>query len=354
MLYKVRLNSTVRADFYGVLSSLTGANGRIPLGTALVEMEAELRKQKHFLTPLLREVLSRMRGGKRVSIRSGEGIKSLKLGDALIGYMPTNEAMIIKAGEERGDVSTGLKQAATIAKSQSEIQSIIRAGLFMVLLYAIVMVGIYFFYSAEILPELERAIPRAKWPKNAQLFAFVADHIVAFSAGLFASLIFIWRLFILLNANLTGTVRDILDDHVWPFTMSRRLHCFAVLSGLSGYVKSGVPFQTAIDGLSGSASRYMRHKFQMVRHSIKLGRPDYVSLLSCRLFPKDQAWIIHLYGKTSDFGESLEHIAGEYIEDLIKRAKKITDIISVLGIMFIASMVMWISSTLYSMQGSIR
>ena len=356
LLYKIRLTSDVRADFYGALSSLTGASGRIPLGTALVEMEAELRKQKHFLNPLLKEILSRMRGGKRVSIRNGngEGIKSLKLGDALLGYMPTNEAMMIKAGEERGDVSSGLKQAAKIAKSQAEIQSIIRAGMFMVLLYAIVMVGIYYFYSAEIIPVLEQSTPRAKWPRNAQLFAFVADHIIAFSAGLFGSLILIWRTFILLNAKLTGPIRDFFDDHLWPFTMSRSLNCYAVLSGLSGFVKTGVPFQTAIDSLSGSSSRYMKHKFQMVRHSVKLGRPDYVSLLSCGLFPKDQAWVIHLYGKTSDFGESLEHIANEYIDHLTKRAKKLTDIISVLGIMCVAGLVMWISSTLYSMSGTIR
>ncbi|WP_198970944.1 type II secretion system F family protein [Xylophilus sp. ASV27] len=355
LAFKLRLTSAVRADFYGVLSSLTGSSGRIPLGTALVEMEAELRKQKHYLAPLLKEIVTRMRGGKRLSVRSGtEGVKSLKLGDALLGFMPVNEAMMIKAGEERGDVSMGLKQAARIAKSQADIQSIVRSGLFMVLLYAMVMVAIYYFYSAQIIPELERATPRAKWPRNAQVFAFVADHITAFSAALFGLLVLAWRLFIVANARLTGAVRDILDDHVWPFTMSRNMHCYAVLSGLSGFVKTGVPFQTAIDSMAGSSSRYMQHKFQIVRHSIKLGRPDYVSLLSSRLFPKDQAWIIQLYGKTSDFGESLEHIANGYIDNLLKRAKRLTDVISIVGVMCVAALVTWISSTLYSMQSAIR
>ncbi|WP_375576618.1 type II secretion system F family protein [Paracidovorax oryzae] len=355
-LYRLRLTSAVRADFYSVLASLTGTAGRIPLGTALVKMESELRKQRHLLRPLLQEVIRRMHGGRRpLDASSGHGGRtSLKLGDALLIFVPAAEAMMVKAGEERGDVSTGLKQAAVIATSQAEIQSIIRAGLFLVTVYAVVMVGIYYFYSAEIIPELERAVPRAKWPANAQAFAYVADHIFFFSAGLFALLAAVWRVFILLNANLTGATRNALDAYVWPFTMSRRLHCFAVLSGLSGFVKTGVPFQTAIDSLSSSASRYMRHKFQLVRHEIKLGRPDYVALLSCDLFPADRAWIINLYGQTADFGASLEHIADGYIDHLIKSAKKTTEIINVLGIMCVAALVMWISSALYSMQGAIR
>lgn len=355
-LYRLRLTSAVRADFYSVLASLTGSAGRIPLGTALMEMESELRKQKHMLRPLLQEVVRRMHGGRRPMdhTHAHGGRASLKLGDALLAFVPAAEAMMIKAGEERGDVSTGLKQAAVIATSQAEVQSILRAGLFLVSLYAVVMVGIYFFYSAEIIPELERAVPRAKWPANARTFAYVADHIVAFSAGLFGLLALIWRLFIALNANLTGTTRNFLDEYVWPFTMSRRLHCFAVLSGLSGFVKTGVPFQTAIDSLASSASRYMRHKFQRVRHEVKLGRPDYVALLSCGLFPADSAWIINLYGRTADFGASLEHIADGYIDHLLKSAKKTTEIINVLGIMCVAALVMWISSTLYSMQGAIR
>lgn len=160
ILFQIRLTTDIRAKLYGALASMTGPAGGIPLGAALSEMESEYRKQKHFLHPLLQEVMRRMKGGgsKRVSLEGREA-QTLKLGDVLLGLVPNNEAMIIRSGEEQGNISLGLLQAAKYARSQSEIIKIIRSGVSRVLWYALMMSVIYYYFSLEII---------RKWSKRLQ------------------------------------------------------------------------------------------------------------------------------------------------------------------------------------------
>ncbi len=222
ILFQIRLTTDIRAKLYGALASMTGPAGGIPLGAALSEMEAEYRKQKHFLHPLLQEVMRRMKGGgsKRVSLEGREA-QTLKLGDVLLGLVPNNEAMIIRSGEEQGNISLGLLQAAKYARSQSEIIKIIRSGVSRVLWYALMMSVIYYYFSLEIIPQMEQAAPRHRWTQAAQSFGFVADHIIAFIIGFFLFIAFIYWAFNYLKKNLTGPVRNFLDRNIWPFTTVR-------------------------------------------------------------------------------------------------------------------------------------
>lgn len=346
--YRLRLTASVRTDFYSALASMTGPAGRIPLGQALQEAQIEFAKQKHLLHPLLQEILNRMKGGgKRRS-------QSLKLGDVLIGLVPPNEAMMIKAGEERGDPAMGLVQAAKHVRNEAELMSIVRGGLFLVMLYTVAMIAIYFFFSLQIIPQMEQAAPRHLWPQSARQFAFVADNIVFFSAALLSTLIALYFGFEYLKNNLTGRTRNFLDDHIWPFTTTRLINSSAVLSSLSGFIRAGVPFQMAIDAVSQNSNRYLNHKFSLVRKSIKQGKSDYVSLLSCQLIPQERAWMVSLYGRTSDFGQSLEHIADEFIKFSVAKTKTITSFVSIAGLVVVAASISWVAISLYAIVGSVK
>lgn len=346
--YQLRLTAAVRTDFYAALASMTGAAGRIPLGQALQEAQVEFERQRHVLHPLVQEILHRMKGGGK------KNIKSLKLGDVLIGLVPPNEAMMIKAGEERGDPAMGLVQAAKHVRNEAELMSIVRSGLALVMLYTLAMIGIYFFFSFQIIPQMEQAAPRHLWPQTAKQFAFVADHIVFFSIGLLLILVGLYFCFEYLKNNLTGRTRNFLDSHVWPFTTIRLLNSSAVLSSLSGFINAGVPFQQAIDSISQNSNRYLSHKFSVIRKSIKQGKSDYVSLLSCQLLPKERAWMVSLYGRTSDFGHSLEHISDDFIKYSVSRTKTITSFVSYAGLVAVAASISWVAISLYAIVGSVK
>ncbi|WP_312840474.1 type II secretion system F family protein [Delftia tsuruhatensis] len=355
ILFQIRLTTDIRAKLYGALASMTGPAGGIPLGAALSEMEAEYRKQKHFLHPLLQEVMRRMKGGgsKRVSLEGREA-QTLKLGDVLLGLVPNNEAMIIRSGEEQGNISLGLLQAAKYARSQSEIIKIIRSGVSRVLWYALMMSVIYYYFSLEIIPQMEQAAPRHRWTQAAQSFGFVADHIIAFIIGFFLFIAFIYWAFNYLKKNLTGPVRNFLDRNIWPFTTVRLLNSSATLGSLSGFLRTGVPFRTAVNSISEGADRYMVSKLDHIKRLTQQGKPPHVSLTSCNLFPEENAWIISLYGRTSDFGQSLDHIANEFSELSIEKAKTTAMVADIMGTLAIAGSILWIAVTMYGIVGTLK
>lgn len=354
-IFNLRLTSETRANLYGALASMTGPAGGLALGMALSEMEDEFRKQKHYLHPLILEIIRRMKGGgaKRKSY-SDSATKTLRLGDVLMGLVPSNEAMLIRSGEEQGNISYGLAQAATHASGQSELIQIIRSGVSRFVLYAVMMVAIYFLFSIEILPQMDEAVPRSKWSIAAQRFGYIADHIIIVCIGFLLSLLLLYIAFNFMRKNLTGRTRAFLDKHIWPFTTVRLMNSSATLSSLSGFLRTGVPFKTALMSMSEGADPYMMSKLDHIKRLTQQGKEPHIALTTSDLFPEEHKWIIRVYGRTTDFGSALENIAKQFYDLAIKKAKTTAVIAEILGTLAIAFSILWIAATIYGIVGSLK
>ena len=347
---RIRIGWRDRQEMYEVLGVMTGPQGGIALNTALKDMEIEFRESKHPLYPLIKELNHRMRGGRSTSSKS----TSLFMGDCLQGLVPANEAMMIRAAESRGSVSQGLLHASEYVGAIKELVSIIRQSMFLIVIYIVAILGLYAFFSYSILPQLSDTIPRHKWPKYAQNFGWVADHlyiIVPAVIGFVLVAVFISRY---LMANMTGNTRTFLDKHIWPFTTQRLLNASALLAGLSGFFSAGVPFSSAISALKKSSDRYMQSKHHIIQGELQEGKNDHNALLATELIPRKFAWIVSCHGRTSGFGVKLGDISKQFISHAIQKAKQTASVLFFAGLFMVGMNLLWVIISFYGIVQQIK
>lgn len=348
---RFRITTKMRKEMYGLLASMTAKDGGgIPIATGLRDMDIEFAASNHALSPLLREVNRRMRGESSVK---GQSL-SLRLGDCLIGLVPDNEAMMIKAGEDQGDIARGLRTAESFVGATEKLIETVRAGLFLVGIYVVMVIAMFIGFSLAILPQMEATVERKFWPGYAKAFGFVADHMIIFVVCVLAFLTLVVFIFNHMRKNMVGHVRQKLDEYLWPFTTVRLLNSSAMLAGLSGFLQAQVPFQTAINTMSRSADRYMQDKYRQMNIFIRNGSRDYEAVLGCKLIPREYGWIIGMSGKTSDFAQKLDHIATEFIKYAVKRTERTVVYMNFAGMALVAANIAWIALSMFGIVMSLK
>lgn len=346
---RLQLDNKVRKEWYAVLGSMTDASTKMAVASALQQMSAEFKLVKQPVAPLVDELILRMTGGRASSVT-----KSLRLGDSLGGLVPANEAMMIKAGEEHGELSRGLQQASFFVGAIDGLMGAVRKAMGLSIMYGFVIFAIYVFFGIELLPQMELTAKRATWPAAAQTFGFVADNIL-WIAGIAAAIVgFVWISVKKLAVNWTGKARDFADEHIWPFKTIRLLNASAMLMGLSGFIKAGVPFDQAIKTLAEASNPYMKSKYARTTQAGKRGERDFDALLASGLLPKNRHWIVRCYGKTSDFGLSIEKIAEDFVKFATERTEKMATWLNLFFMVLTAANLGWVALSITSIVKSVR
>lgn len=344
---RLQIDARARKEWYGVLSSMTDDKTRIPVSAALRKMIEEFKAQRHPMGPLVGELIKRMTGGSSAS-------GSLRMGDSLKGLVPANEATMVKAGEELGDISRGLRQAAYYVGSTDGLVSQVRTATSLSMTYLMILFALYAFFAIELLPQMEAVNKRVNWPVAAQRFGFVSDHIFIIG-GIVACLVaVVWFLVKWLARNWTGRGRDFADRYIWPFTTIRLMNASGMLLGLSGFIQAGSPFDAAIGHMAEAADPYMLDKYKGIRRAGKSGKEDFNALLSVGLIPDDRAWIIRCYGETADFGLAIEKIAREFVEYATEKTERLAKRLNLFLMGFVALNIGWVAMTVASIVKSVK
>lgn len=349
LLQRLFITASVRREWYEVLASMTDGVARMNISTVLKEMQHEFKNTSHPMAPVVQQVITRMTGG-----RGSVAIESLRLGDSLKGLVPDNEAMMVKAGEERGELSRGLRQASFYVGSSDELVSLLRTSVATFAMYALGIVAMNLFFSFNLLPQMEKSSPRYRWPSFAQSYGWVADHMIIVSIIALLLCVGMWFLGRYLIINWRGKGRDFADQYIWPFTTARLMNASALLMGLSGFVKTGAPFSEAIAHVSHGAAPYMRSKYQLIKRGLKDGKPDYEALLSAKLVPAEREWIIRSYGKTADFGSALEQVSKDFMKYAVRRTAVMSKGLNVAFLIVVAANIGWVGSTVAAIVKSVR
>lgn len=346
---RIFITAAKRREWYEVLASMTSKESGLSVSDVLKDMHEEFKSVRHPMEPVVSRLITRMRGGK-----SGVQVESLRLGDSLKGLVPPNEAMMIKAGEERGEVSRGLRQAAAYVGSSDELIGLVRKAVAVFGLYFLGIVAMNVFFSVELLPQMQLSSPRHSWPGYAQVYGWVADHMVYITIALLLMVAGVWWGFKYLFRTWRTRGREFADRRIWPFTTVRLMNSSALLVSLGGFVKVGSPFVEAIEIVSKGANPYMTGRFRLIKSSMKSGSTDYDALLASKLIPEDREWIIRCYGKTTDFGAALDQISVEFMKYALRRTEKIAAMLNLILMFLVAANIGWVGSTVSAIVKSVR
>ena len=363
--------SRERLEWYLAMARLT--RDGVPVFDAVQTLAREFEKIHHPLTALLHGVVMGLRGeSARVQgawgsmsgsmnratngAKNGVSLRARRttLGLALQGWVPMEEALLIEAADLSGDVALGLESAARHLGERCELQSTVARALLKPVGYGVALLGLMVYLSLEIMPQFERYKARALWPRDLQLLAYGADHVLAgVLAVTLLGLVMGLGLGVILP-RWCGGVRDRFDRWVFPFDLYASLSAAQLLSAMAGFVSAGLPFALAVEQISRSATPYLSHQCERLLLSLKLGQRPEKALASWALIAPQWRWMLVAHGMNANTAVSIRRMA-EHMQARVKTRIEfiIGQVLANAMLLGVGVVVFWVySSMLGLVQGS--
>lgn len=253
----------------------------------------------------------------------------------LAGWVPSQEATILRAGRLAKDLRGALLRAIEVVKGVGEMKTTALVNLTYPLM---LLAGTFYMMqmvSEHFLPRLEQLSPSESWTGwmwwLGAITHFFVDNRYYLGAGFAAFTVWvIWSL-----PRLTGTVRRRVLDHLFPWSLYREVQGVAFLLNLSALLRAQLRTDEALDMLSRHATPWMYERLTATRRQVARGKHLGQALADSGFaFPSREA-IDRLILLTAGPGgeDNIENFARMWLRKAIGRIKRVCQAFQLAGML---------------------
>lgn len=286
-----KISGSTRGEFYEGVSSLISSG--LSLGEAFRKWEEKLRQSGANLAYL--DVLSYIQDAMSNGMQFSEAIRDI---------IPSDEAIVIFAGESGGTLEQSLMEAKRLVETKNEMRSSIVKATLMPAIGMLMGWGI------------TGGVKFYMFPEFAKVANMEPEKLVAYASN--PAVHWLWQLFPLLTGifiavigiaiftavakdNLVGPIRDFMDKWYPPFILYRWINGGMMLLGLSSLLSSNaLGFRKAISMLRDNASPYMKEKYDIMLDEI-YEHGDLSRAVNVGLLPKKMEVMVGVFEGDKDF-----------------------------------------------------
>ncbi len=337
LLAKVFFNQRVRIKVYRKLAAMTKHG--VSVSESLRYLEERYEKQRSPLTPVLAEISIRMNSGS-------------KFHEALHGFIPAEEAMLIQSGENSGKLHESLHLSVKLIQARLKIVSSMWKALSYPGILICALIALLLVLSRYVVPRLSEISDPTRWQGSAQTLYQVTQFVDSTAGTLLLAGIIATFLISLATIKIwTGKIR-VQFDSVPPWSFYRLIIGSLWLFTLSTLMKSGIQLSQTMNDMLATpgSSPWLKERLHSVKAQLNLGKglgqalDDSGYQFPARPIIED----LRVYSKLPGFDSQLHLIAEEWLEegmDTIKAQAKLINIACIIGIIsMMASMVLAITS----------
>lgn len=286
----------------------------------------------------------------RTRVRDGE-----KLGDAMQGWIPDSDRMVIKAGEEAGKVEEALRNALKIQEGMSKIRGAIWGGVAYPLVLLAAVVGFLVIFGVMVVPAFDSVYPRSKWIGAGASMAFLSDFVNIWLMPLLLAcfaciLICIWSM-----PRWTGRLR-VSADKAPPFSLYRMSVGVGFMLTVSAMTKANVTFTDTLRALLRDANPWYRERLsralQLMNNGRNLGEALYQSGHS---FPDAEAVLdLRAFAGLAGFEVRMQKMGEKWIDMSVVRVQNQMKVFSYTALVLMAFVIGWLGAGLQSVLSQIQ
>ncbi|GJD89425.1 Toxin coregulated pilus biosynthesis protein E [Methylobacterium hispanicum] len=286
----------------------------------------------------------------RTRVRDG-----VKLGDAMEGWIPDSDRMVIKAGEEAGKVEEALRNALRIQEGMSKIRGAIWGGVAYPMLLMAAVVGFLVIFGVMVVPAFNEVYPREKWTGAGGSLAFLSDFVdiwlmpivIAFFACVAVSM---WSM-----PRWTGRIR-VYADKVPPFSLYRMSVGVGFMLTVSAMTKANVTFTDTLRALLRDANPWYRERLgralQLMTNGRNLGEALY---LAGHAFPDEEAVLdLRAFAGLAGFEVRMQKMGVKWIELSVQRVQGQMKIFAYVALVLMTFVIGWLGAGLQSVLAQIQ
>lgn len=268
--------------------------------------------------------------------------------EALTGWVPDTELVLISAGERSHRLSEALDQAARGIKVISEIKgAFIKALLYPVgiILFSVTLLG---FYSSQLVPILTQIFKLEDFPHHIQtlfsLGGFVASNYMLLALAFFAVFGSIsWSL----NAWVGGLRNKF--DRIAPWSIYRTYNSATFLLSLSALLQAGISLGEALQEIRSLSGRWMKSHIDLCAHKLAQG-VSYKDVFDSNMLDDETRVLIAIYADLTEFEKAINDIGNQSISESIERVNRKAATAKTLTMILAAALIGWIVMSTLAVQ----
>lgn len=334
---KIFFTPAVRIRVYRKLAAMTRHG--VSVAESLSYIKERYSKNRNPMASVLAVVSERMHSGS-------------KLHEALQGFIPAEESMLIQSGVNSGKLHEALELSVTLIKARLKIISSMWKSLSYPATLFCAIIGLLLMLSSYVMPKFAKISDPELWQGSAHTLYQISKFIDS-TAGTLLLIGLIAALFIALATIRiwTGKIR-VHFDSIPPWSFYRLIIGSLWLFTLSTLMKSGIQLSQAMNDMLATpgTSPWLKERLLSVKAQLNLGKSLGVALddsgyqFPARMIVED----LRVYSKLPGFDEQLHLIAEEWLEEGMETIQVQAKIINrgcIIGIVFIiAGIVLAMSS----------
>jgi type II secretory pathway component PulF len=276
------------------------------------------------------------------------------LAEALEGWVPSTEQMILMAGEQSGRLESTLNVVIEVVQSQNKIRNAILGGvLYPITLLSMVAAYLYMF-GTQVIPEFARMVDPSTWhgaARSLYVMSLVVQHwmlpVIAAIVGAFVAIAVSmprWR----------GRMR-VLADRLPPYSIYRLVVGSGFLMSFSALQHAGITVEKSLMRLSDMASPWLRERLDGALLGVKSGLNCGEALRNAGYgFPsKEVIDDLCVYADYKGFAASLKLMADEWMEEGVTQVAVQMKVLNGFAIVTLAVVIAWLVAGFFGIQQEI-
>ena len=320
-LAKLQFGNSIRLKIYKKLASLIKNGVQVKDALEIIKKQAS-------------------RGGKRntdpIPVAVNEWIRRLKTGDTLANSMGDwigfEDRMLIQAGEESGDVATGLMSVINANKARKEIISNIVKGLAYPCVILLVALAILLMYGYKVIPEFVKMSDPETWTGMAKGLFYVSWFIQNIFPYVACIILIIWAIIIYTLPTWTGGIRAKMDV-LPPWSIYKMLQGSGFILSMAALTRAKVPIKDSLSKLRKGASPWLKERIDAAYVGLKSGVNLGQALDKAgHNFPEqDVIDDISIYADLKDFDEAMRIVGEEWMAESVEKIKKSVAVLNIMA-----------------------
>jgi type II secretory pathway component PulF len=277
-----------------------------------------------------------------------------KLGQAIRGWVPDSDRLVIEGGEAAGNLTIAIEKAMAINESASKIKSTVIKGLTYPVILVGSAIGLLVLIVRQVVPPFDTVLPKERWEGLGAQLAFVAnlvDNYLWLGLGVLGALVAltIWSM-----PRWTGKLRTKFDKFP-PWSLYRLVLGSGFMLTVAGMIKAGITLPAALSLLGRDANPWYQERLHITSRWVDEGFNLGEALHKAgHNFPdRESVMDLRAYAGLNKFDEALEKLGTEWLDESVQKIEMQTAILRTLSFAILGGTFIWIYCGIFSLQQQI-
>lgn len=261
--------------------------------------------------------------GHPETIALGEWSKKLHngkhLSEALTGWVPPGERMLISAGEQSGNMAGALKSVARVLEARREINAAVVKGLAYPFFLLLMSFGVMYLFGFKIVPAFTTgALKNAHWTGIALAMISVSLFIRDWLWLIAGSFVAVVVAFFVTLPFFDGPIRVKLDRYA-PYSIYRVIQGSSWLIAMAALVEAGMRIESALHGMSETAGPWLKARLNACATEMGSGRNlgDALNRTGYEFPDREIIDDLAVYAGLGGFDEALAILGKEWLDESV-------------------------------------